>query len=417
MNKNRLKIELKIKKQYKEKMENEDEKTITTTEGYEKIQKKEESNEEEDFSWIKEKNSDLINQYLKFPFEDWKKIIVEMNLKSIIFDKTKIYQESCCKVLENDIFKNEKFLAENNIAHIDIFPHLLKERGIPYNKFLFDTIKPDFIVLNVTKDNFLKIFNFRDYMFRYDSSYNNLQNIESINIIGELKTNIDNIKNDQKNKYLVFCEYANLLYKKTEYFFTLIIADYSFKKFTQKNFFMKKPIILGYIPKLFNDKNLEIFYELKNEEKNQLSEKNLLPEKFEVQNIVTEQNNINKNINNINEQIKNGNNNKKNYAEMSKEELIVEYRKKEDKMINYKRLLEDEQKKYEYEKYELENQFENENKNEIINKKKKFKKFEENMKLLERSKEDLFLGKKREIEDIEFELEKISNLLNKHKKI
>jgi hypothetical protein len=180
---------------------------------------------------------------------------------------------------------------------------------------------------------------------------------------------------------------------------------------------MKKPIILGYIPKLFNDKYLEIFYELKNEEKNQLSEKNLLPEKFEVQNIVTEQNNINKNINNINEQIKNGNNNKKNYAEMSKEELIVEYRKKEDKMINYKRLLEDEQKKYEYEKYELENQFENENKNEIINKKKKFKKFEENMKLLERSKEDLFLGKKREIEDIEFELEKISNLLNKHKKI
>jgi len=39
------------------------------------------------------------------------------------------------------------------------------------------------------------------------------------------------------------------------------------------------------------------------------------------------------------------------------------------------------------------------------------------MKLLKRSKEDIFLGKKREIENAQFELEKISNLLNKQKKI
>ena len=66
----------------------------------------------------------------------------------------------------------------------------------------------------------------------------------------------------KKNRYII-CEYVNILYKKNEYFMTLYIFDISYEKFFLKNIFIDKPIILGYIPKIFKNDYLELYWKLK----------------------------------------------------------------------------------------------------------------------------------------------------------
>ena len=126
--KKRIQLKLRIKKEYKEKMDTDTEKTSKSVTSNEP--------KEEDFSWATENDLNLIEQYKRFPFEEWKKIIEKLNLNDILNDNKKIYQETCCKILEEHIFKNEKFLPENNIQNIDIFPNFLKEKKIAYNEFL-----------------------------------------------------------------------------------------------------------------------------------------------------------------------------------------------------------------------------------------------------------------------------------------
>ena len=291
----------------------------------------------------------------------------------------------------------------------------------------------------------------KDFMFKYDKNFNKLDNIEKINIIGELKLNPDNIKNEQKNRYITFCEYANILYKKNEYFMTLYIFDISYKKFFLKNIFIDKPIILGYIPKLFKNDYLELYLKLKKEDEDNKKEivfkesgdKTFKENEYsfrqnnEFQKNKIIENNINISINMENEYLKKiiQNNNKDNnktfnyndykdkeqgdknnqnnidYNKMSELELLDEMRKKEDSIINKERNLEDEKIKFEYEKSKFEEEkrkIEEEKNNEI-------KKFEENIKLYKRSKEDLFLKKKREIENEKLELENINDLFKKKK--
>ena len=185
------KIKITIKKNYKEKMDTETEKTIKSAQSTEP--------KEEDYSWAEENDSLLINGYKRFPFEEWGKIIEKLNLTNKLLDYKKIYQETCCKVLVEDVFKNEKFMPENNSDNIDIFPNFLKEKNILYKEFLFSSIRPDFIISDIPKGNFIAIFDLKDYMFKYDKNYNKFDNIETINIIGELKVNPDNIKIDEKN--------------------------------------------------------------------------------------------------------------------------------------------------------------------------------------------------------------------------
>ena len=438
------KIKIKIKKDYKEKiMDTETEKTSKSVSSADP--------KDEDYSWTKENDSNLINQFKRFPFEKWAKIIEKLDLKKIIFDPKKMYQETCCKVLEEDVFNNEKFLSEINIHNIDIFPNFLKEKQIVYKDSLFSAIKPDFIVNGISKAKFINIFNMKDFMFKYDKNFNKLDNIEKINIIGELKLNPDNIKNEQKNRYITFCEYANILYKKNEYFMTLYIFDISYKKFFLKNIFIDKPIILGYIPKLFKNDYLELYLKLKKEDEDNKKEivfkesgdKTFKENEYsfrqnnEFQKNKIIENNINISINMENEYLKKiiQNNNKDNnktfnyndykdkeqgdknnqnnidYNKMSELELLDEMRKKEDSIINKERNLEDEKIKFEYEKSKFEEEkrkIEEEKNNEI-------KKFEENIKLYKRSKEDLFLKKKREIENEKLELENINDLFKKKK--
>ena len=57
------KIKITIKKNYKEKMDTETEKTIKSAQSTEP--------KEEDYSWAEENDSLLINGYKRFPFEEW----------------------------------------------------------------------------------------------------------------------------------------------------------------------------------------------------------------------------------------------------------------------------------------------------------------------------------------------------------
>ena len=439
--KKRIQLKLRIKKEYKEKMDTDTEKTSKSVTSNEP--------KEEDFSWATENDLNLIEQYKRFPFEEWKKIIEKLNLNDILYDNKKIYQETCCKILEEHIFKNEKFLPENNNQNIDIFPNFLKEKKITYNDFLFSSIKPDFIIRSIPKANFIKIFNMQDYMFKYDENFNNLDNIDTINIIGELKLNSDNIKTDQKNRYITFCEYCNILYKKNEYFMVLYIFDYSYKKFSSKNIFLQKPIILGYIPRLYKDDYLEIYHKLidnnkinKNDDKYLNENKNNDKKDNKSQeNIIMRNNTFNnvdngdKSSNEMNKYNKNDNNdymdnenekvilNNKDYNNMTKIELLSVIRIKEDFIREQERKLEDEKldfelekSKYEDEKRKIEDEKRKIEEDETKKFKNKMRKIDENIKKHKRSQEDSFLKKKRKIENLKLELEDLNILYKKKDK-
>ena len=413
------KIKIKINKNYKENMETDTEKTENNSKTTASTEPK-----EEDFSWAKESNSDLIKEYIKYPFDEWKTIIDKLNLNDIIFNKKLMYQETCCKVLKECVFKGEHFLAENNLKNIDIFPTFLNEKKIKNNKILFDKIKPDFIISSISKPNFIKIFDFQDFMFKYDKIYNNLENIDIINIIGELKINPDHIKKDQKNRYLTFCEYANALYKKNEYFITLYIFDFSYKKLFSKNIYINNPMILGYIPKLFEKDYFDLYNKLKQDNENgnmgviitdnSAKNENTFKDNKELQNnenlitgkIINNMNNVDNtdkdkefgikvNSNNINitdKKAKNDDNgldiktNK--YNNMTKKELLYVIREKENLIINKEQKLEDEKFGFEEEIKKLE-----EEKNKEIN--KEIKKKKKKIRMFKRNKNAYFLKKKK----------------------
>ena len=437
--KKKIKIKIKINKNYKENMETDTEKTENNSKTTASTEPK-----EEDFSWAKESNSDLIKEYIKYPFDEWKTIIDKLNLNDIIFDKKSMYQETCCKVLKECVFKGEHFLAENNLKNIDIFPTFLNEKKIKNNTILFDKIKPDFIISSISKPNFIKIFDFQDFMFKYDQNYNNLENIDIINIIGELKINPDHIKKDQKSRYLTFCEYANALYKKNEYFITLYIFDFSYKKLFSKNLYINNPMILGYIPKLFEKDYFDLYNKLKQDNENgnmgviitdnSAKNENTFKDNKELQNnenlitgkIINNMNNAdntdkdkefgikvnNININIIDKKTKNNDNgleiktNK--YNNMTKKELLYVIREKENLIINKEQKLEDEKIGFEDEIKKLE-----EEKNKEIN--EEIKKFDGKIRMFKRNKNAYFLQKKREIEDEKYELENITEIFNNKK--
>ena len=430
------KIKIKINKKYQEKMENESSKAIDTDKT--EISTLSNNPKQEDFSWSKGKDKDnnLIKNYKRFPFEEW---LSNSGINSIIFNPKKIYQDSSNIILQNDIFKDQQYYSEYNSKKEDIFPTFLKKKGIKYNKFIFDSIKPDFIVSDISKPDFIKIFNIRDYMFKYDQIYNKLgDHIDKINIIGEFKLDPDHIKSDQKNRYLNFCEYCNTLYKNNEYFLVLYIFDLSYKKFYDKNLHKDKAVILGYIPKLYKDDYLKVYNELKNNDDNNKNENNIDNENQ----IITSNDNNSKeeskkenqnNNNNINEVLSNTNKDKemdgkinlnnddnvsnntnkdnkleekKDYNNMTPKELIDIIRDKEDLIKKKERDLEDQKICFE----EVNNRLKQE-------KYKQIREIEKNILLVERSQEDFLLKKKREIENEEMEFSELQKLYNKKKKL
>ena len=102
-------------------------------------------------------------------------------------------------------------------------------------------------------------------------------------------------------------------------------------------------------------------------------------------------------------------NSNKDWNNMSLKELLFEKRNKEDIIRNKKRKLKDDKHQFKEEKN-------NQIKLFVETQKKEKTQFKENMKLLKRNKQDLFLQKKREIENEEIELERISDLYNRKTK-
>ena len=117
---------IKLNKKYKEEMANSQTEMLIFSSGEQK---------EEDFQWINQldKNSKLLKKnYLRFPVNEWQKIINE-NFNFDNIDKKSMYQETVNKILEKDIFKNEKFLKEEKGKNI--FQSLLQTIDIDKEDF------------------------------------------------------------------------------------------------------------------------------------------------------------------------------------------------------------------------------------------------------------------------------------------
>ena len=162
---------------------------------------------EEDFSWTKENNLDLKKKYLNLPLDIWKELI-NKHIKS----KDCSYQEMVNVILKYNIFKLEdeqkKFRAEINGTNNTLIASFYKD----INDYINDNpnIVPDFIVKNIESTKLLDIINNRKDMFRYDSNFIKLEKYNSINIVGEIKTNPDSINSrNQRERYIKFCEKMN----------------------------------------------------------------------------------------------------------------------------------------------------------------------------------------------------------------
>ena len=187
-------------------------------------------------------------------------------------------------ILKKDIFKNEnkkeKFFAEVDEKNNNLITLFYDD----INEYRKDNpnINPDFIVKNLEVKHFLDLIKNRKYMFRYDIDFIKLENYDYINIIGEIKINPDLINaRCQKDRYIDFCQNMNNKYKdKRTYFLILYIIGQSYQKFWEKNFFNGRPIIISYIPQLFNDKCLinqkEISSEIENSIQEQKRKENII---------------------------------------------------------------------------------------------------------------------------------------------
>jgi len=367
---------IKIHKTYQEKMTESEEEILAYSSGEQK---------EEEYSWTKDltkKGLLLKKYYLKYPFMDWDKIIKEkLDLKN--YDQNDIYQETVNIILEVEVFKTEDFKGE--IRGKNLFKEFMEKLNINKKEIIElepEKIKPDFYVVNITKESFKSIITNQYYMFRYDKKFNKIgKDITHINIIGEIKTNPDGINSLQKQKYFKFCNEMNSKVKNV-YFFTLYIFNISYEKFWYRKFHKDNPCILGYIPKLYSNEYLNIYNLLKN---NLLEEEKITSE-FEANTILDNDKRNNMEIE-VRENIETKINPLKEeyiYDNMDIKELLNKKREAEDNILSLKRDIEDKKEE----------------------KKKK-------LKILKRNFEDSLLNIKRKKEDEEIKLKKITKLLGK----
>ena len=346
---------IKTKKIFKEKM-SEEEKPIFSIEEQPKISSGTEEPKEEDYQWASQNNkeSEILKQlYIQSDFKKWNEIIKALNISE--YDIKYAYQMTTNEILEKDIFANEKFIKEGSE---DIFEILLKENKIDIGKIedkdLKHTIKkisPDFVVINLSKNKFIEIFS-KKFMYRFDPSFINLNdNIQSINLIGEIKNTPNSINIEQKKRYLSFCNYMNKK-SQNQYYLILYIFNNSYKQFFLKQFFKKNPIIIGFIPKLYLGKYFDVCQKLKEELEEDIGKtiiknnnNNLIEGKKDILNNDFNKNNKKeeekepkkeKNIEKIepNEKIET---NEINFMDMNIEELRNYKRQKEDFIIQLKK--------------------------------------------------------------------------------
>ena len=467
---------------------------------------------EEEYSWVVDpniKNNFLKFFYIQFPFKEWEQIIKQyFNLNHI--DDKLIYQEVVNQVLEIDVFKKLNFKKEKNGINLfhefaDILDLNLEEIKTELIKFIkerkekerkekgtkekndtketiekndtkettentdIENIKPDFIVTNIEKNTFINLIQNRRYMFRSGIDLNSfVENILYINIIGEIKTNPDNLDKKQRNRYINFCEFMNSKVS-DRFYLTLYIFNVSYVKFWSKNFHNKLPCIIGFIPKLHSPKKeylLNYYYLLSqkdeiintykqnnlNEGNNEIiqtfekgikipREKRELIQKKAVEDKNIEEKDKDKNIENdckkkeiigiidikeennkeILEKQQKNKENKKIYITI--EDLIKRRRIIENRMIAINRDIKDMEQKME-EEIENSNKMikkETENINKVINYLKNLSnnlinKEKDKIKIEKRKHEDNILKKKRKLEDYEMEYQTIEKEIQKKSK-
>ena len=244
-----------------------------TTEEY--AHEKDSEKDEKIYDWIKNsKNQELKQKFVKFRVTEWINLI-EANFKiELIADDNKSYQGITNFLLKSDLFKDFNFQEENYVYDlIKYFPDLKK---IALNEKI--DIRPDFIIKDIPKDNFIELINKNSFMFRHDKDLNSrLENINYINVIGEIKydTKLSNSRNrNQRDNYIYLCNSINEINKKLNknvFYLTLYIYDNSFQKFWLKEFLYENPLIIGYIPCIYNKEFIDNYNKLYKEynEKNE----------------------------------------------------------------------------------------------------------------------------------------------------
>ena len=264
---------------------------------------------EEDYSWANKKDKESLKKlYIKYKFKDWAKLLnidYSDNSKNLGDE----YKNNIGKIFKEDIFKNESVFIEkdnNNIFKKYIMPDFNIEPNI--------IIQPDFIVKNIKKENFIKILNENEHMFRTGKKFKIPEVIDNVTVIGECKTSPEQIKSKKKQKgnYLLFRNNINNK-QNNVYFVIMYVFDQSYESFWNKTFMDNNDIIICYIPKLYNKKHLEVYDEIikgfnihekdvNNKDKNNSdNNKNI--------NIVNNNNDVYNNANNINKNINIVNNN------------------------------------------------------------------------------------------------------------
>ena len=189
------KIYIKINKKYKESMSD-----VVSDKKNKKVQHLSDGSNFENYDWVEGCDELLKTKYLSLPLRKWKNLLIE----KIGNNNEYSYQDSVNAILENDIFKGEQFFKEENINNNFLVYKFFED----LNKAILTDIKPDFIVKKVPIKNFMRIINDRKNCFRYDFDYEQFKNKEYINIIGEIKTNLQN-KKQQIDRYIDYCKQIN----------------------------------------------------------------------------------------------------------------------------------------------------------------------------------------------------------------
>ena len=341
----------------------------------------------EEFNWTDEETN---KEYIKFPLKKWHDIVYEyQNYTSTYFalDHGNIYKNTVNKILKEDVFKGEKFYEENP-NHVILsedkeisdyinneFPKILEDKlGKNKNKW----IKPDFIVWNINKKKFFEIIEERKYMM-YFNEFNIPEDIDTINIIGEIKIRKSQKSKPQQDKYELFIKN----YKK-KYFILMNVYDVSYKGFlnSKKNSSSEIPQIICYIPRTYLNDCYDKFNEI-------LKMKHFQPIEWEIS-----EEYIKNNINILNQTLNEKNKNLENLENLKK--ILL---KKESDLNEDISLFKEFEKIFIKEKNNL-----LEAQEELKNKKKIFEK--DNTKKLDQKEEDL----KKEKEILEKKEEEITSL-------
>ena len=185
----------------------------------------------EDLNWINEDNMINVERFSLFSLKFWKALTFDKLDKNIMLQIGTCYQSCVNDILKNDVFRGENFYWET----------------MKYKAINDEEMSPDFYIENIDSKKLIEIINDRSYMFKMN--YKISINVKKICIIGEVKTSKARLRSgSQKMDYLTYCKMKTNFDK---LFMVMYIFDKSYKDFYSSFLPRGKPIIFGYVPKLY----------------------------------------------------------------------------------------------------------------------------------------------------------------------